>query len=186
MEAIILLLIIMTIGLIPGFISNNSFTTSFDFDNTVKSVVIAAGILILILLVKEVLILIGSIEKENNFFDEKLFPTLKSNIMLIGIILITMYAFLGIATGDIKTEDFIKAITNYKAIIAVIAGILVTQFAKYGVNFMTESPDLVSMIIIGIIIGVVVFDGVATGPLIASGIAVSMFFIIDTISKILS
>ncbi len=97
-----------------------------------------------------------------------------------------MYAFVNIANGTVTIKDVIEGLKNIHAVIAVIIGVLMTQFAKHGITFMEEEPDLLIMMVVGIIFGVIAFDGVATGPLIGSGIAVMVFAIMDSLVKFIN
>ncbi len=186
MEAILLLGIIFVLGLIPGFIHENSFTLNFTFSNTTKTLVFSAGILIVILLVEQILVKVNVIENKENFIQDKVLVGIKQYSILIGITILSMYAFVNIANGTITAKDFIKGLTNIQAVIAVAIGVLITQFAKHGLTFMDEEPDLLIMIVVGIIFGVIAFDGVATGPLIGSGIAVMIFAILDSLVKFIN
>ena len=96
-----------------------------------------------------------------------------------GIVLITIYAFVPIAKGDITINEVIKAIFTWRAWVAIISGILVTYFAKYGIEIMNTDPDIITFVLVGIIMGIIVFKGVASGPLIGSGIALMLFSIIE-------
>jgi len=49
-------------------------------------------------------------------------------------------------------------------------GILVAIFGKWGVDVLTRDPQMGVSVMVGTIIGVVVFKGIPVGPLIASGI----------------
>lgn len=111
--------------------------------------------------------------------------TIKNFSIKYGIILLTIYAFIPVAKGDITYHDLIKSILMWRAWIAVFAGILVTYFAKNGIKIMDDSPDVTTFVIVGVIIGLVAFKGVATGPLIGSGIALLMYRIIDFIIAII-
>ncbi len=186
MEAIILLGIIFILGMLPGFIQDNSFTLNFSFSSTTKTLVFSAGILIIILLIEQVLIKTNVIENNNNFIQDKLLVFIKKYSIVTGITILSMYAFVSIANGSVTMKDVIEGLKNVQAVVAVIIGVLMTQFAKHGITFMEEEPDLLIMIVVGIIFGVIAFDGVATGPLIGSGIAVMVFAIMDSLVKFIN
>lgn len=62
--------------------------------------------------------------------------------------------------------------------IAIIAGIAVAILSKYGIDQLANVPQITVMLVLGTIIGVVLFKGVAAGPVIASGMTyliVSLF-----------
>lgn len=123
-----------------------------------------------------VLVLIGFVLLKLN--NETL-TVIKNFSIKYGIILITIYAFIPIAKGDITYHDLLKAIITWRAWVAIFAGVLVTHFAKYGIEMMSTSPDVTTFVLVGIIMGILIFKGVASGPLIGSGIALMLYSIID-------
>ncbi len=186
MEAILLLSIIFILGMMPGFIQDNSFTMNFSFSNTTKTLVFSAGILIIILLIEQILIKTNVIENNDNFIQDRLLVFIKKYSIVTGITILSMYAFVSIANGTVTIKDVLEGLKNIEAVIAIVIGVLMTQFAKYGIVFMEAEPDLLMMIVVGIIFGVIAFDGVATGPLIGSGIAVMVFAIMDSLVKFIN
>ncbi len=145
-------IILLSILLILGFLSKND------------TIIIAVLILLAFVLLK---------------FNDNTLQTIKTYSIKYGIILITIYAFIPIAKGDITYHDLIKAITAWRAWVAIFAGALVTHFAKFGIDLMNTRPDIITFVLVGIIIGIIVFKGVASGPLIGSGIALMLYSIID-------
>ena len=66
-------------------------------------------------------------------------------------------------------NDLWKAFRTPAGWIAIAAGIAVAILSKYGVNQLAAVPQVTVALVLGTIIGVVVFKGVAAGPVIASG-----------------
>lgn len=87
-----------------------------------------------------------------------------------GIILLTMAILVPIATGKITWHHILDTFKSPVGIIAMIVGIGVALAGHRGVGFMLASPEIVSSLIVGTMIGVFFFDGVPVGPLIAAGI----------------
>ncbi|HHU92238.1 MAG TPA: DUF441 domain-containing protein, partial [Halanaerobiaceae bacterium] len=63
--------------------------------------------------------------------------------------------------------------------VAVIAGILATQFNGMGLRLLEEHPHLVGGIIVGSLIGIVLFRGIPVGPLMAAGIAALLLELLE-------
>lgn len=118
--------------------------------------------------------------------NDKSLNNIKKLCLDYGIILISIYAFIPIAKGDITYLELFKALTTWRAWIAIFSGILVTHFSKYGIEIMNTSPDVTTNVLVGIIIGMLVFKGVASGPLIGSGIALMLYSIINFFIKIIN
>ncbi len=87
-----------------------------------------------------------------------------------GIILLTMSILVPIATGKITWQHIIDTFKSPVGIVAMLVGIGVALAGNKGVGFMLASPEIVSSLIVGTMIGVFFFDGVPVGPLIAAGI----------------
>jgi uncharacterized membrane protein (DUF441 family) len=96
-------------------------------------------------------------------------PLIESHGLQLGIIFITIAVLIPLAKGSITFNDMGAVFKNPMGIIALAAGILVAWLAGRGVPFMTTSPEVVTPLIIGTVIGVACFHGLAVGPLIASG-----------------
>jgi uncharacterized membrane protein (DUF441 family) len=75
-----------------------------------------------------------------------------------------------LATEKINTAMIIDSFKTPRGIIAVVTGIFVAWAGSKGVSFMVASPEVISALMIGTVIGVCFFKGVAVGPLIAAGL----------------
>ena len=87
-----------------------------------------------------------------------------------GIILLTAAILVPIATGKITWQHILNTFKSPIGIVALRVGIGVAVAGNRGVDFMLTSPEIVSSLIVGTMIGVFFFDGVPVGPLIAAGI----------------
>lgn len=112
--------------------------------------------------------------------DDIIFPFLLSKGLTIGITILTIAVLVPIANGDIGIKDLYLSVKSYYAWVALAAGILVAFLGKYGVNLMASDPQVTVALVVGTILAVVLFNGVAVGPLIGAGIAYVIFQAIDT------
>lgn len=103
--------------------------------------------------------------------DDKIFPLLESKAMLWGITLITISVLVPIASGEIGFRHLLESAKSYYGWVALAAGIFVAYIAKDGLNLLSSDPHLTTSLVIGTILAVVFFHGVAVGPLIGAGIA---------------
>lgn len=99
----------------------------------------------------------------------KWLPVIQSKGINWGVTVISVAILVPIATGQITFADLFKAFKNPAGWIAIVAGIAVAILSKYGVNQLAAVPQVTVALVLGTIIGVVVFKGVAAGPVIASG-----------------
>ena len=94
----------------------------------------------------------------------------EKNGLNYGIILLTIAILLPLATGKITVAMMIDSFKSPMGILALLAGIFAAVAGGSGVQLLKTSPDIVSSLVIGTMIGVFFFKGVAVGPLIAGGI----------------
>lgn len=104
-------------------------------------------------------------------FDGKIFPFIQTKGINLGVIVITIAVLVPIATGDIGFKQLMEAIKSVNAWIALASGIFVAIIAKYGIGLLSNDPHITAALVIGTIMAVVLFKGIAVGPLIAAGIA---------------
>ena len=98
---------------------------------------------------------------------DALMQFVETNGLNYGIILLTIAILIPLATGKITVQMMIHSFTSPVGILALLAGVFAAGGS--GVSLLKDSPDIVSSLIIGTMIGVFFFKGVAVGPLIAAG-----------------
>ena len=94
----------------------------------------------------------------------------EANGLNYGIILLTIAILLTLANGKITLSMMVESFKSPLGILALLAGIFAAAAGGCGVNLLKDSPYIVTSLIIGTMIGVFFFKGVAVGPLIAGGI----------------
>ena len=103
--------------------------------------------------------------------DAKSFSFIQSKGINWGVTIITIAVLAPIASGEIGFRDLSGAFKTPFAWIALISGILVALLAKGGVKLLADDPQITTALVIGTILSVSIFKGVAVGPLIGAGIA---------------
>ena len=98
-----------------------------------------------------------------------------------GIILLTVAILVPLATGEITIQTMIESFRSPIGIIAIIAGVLAAMAGGSGVTLLREDPRVVPALIIGTMVGVFFFRGVAVGPLIAGGVT---YFVLRLVAMI--
>ena len=104
-------------------------------------------------------------------FEAKTFSFLQGKGINWGVTVITIAVLAPIASGDIGFKDLSGAFKSPYAWIALVSGILVALLAKGGVTLLAEDPHITTALVLGTILAVSLFKGVAVGPLIGAGIA---------------
>lgn len=132
------------------------------------SLLIAAAVLILLKVVN---------------LEESVFPVLKSKGITIGVTIITIAVLVPIATGEIGVKQLGEAMKSSAAWVALASGIIVALLGKVGVNLLATDPHITAALVIGTILAVALFNGVAVGPLIGAGIAYTFMKIMELFTK---
>lgn len=145
-------LIFLTLILIIGFIAKN------------QSLIIAVAVLL-------VLKVFG--------LDTKSFSFIQSKGINWGVTVITFAVLAPIASGEIGFKDLSGAFKSPYAWIAMLSGMAVALLAKNGVSLLAEDPHITTALVLGTILAVSLFKGVAVGPLIGAGIAYMAMRIFD-------
>ena len=91
-----------------------------------------------------------------------------------GIVLLLAAILVPIATGDVTIANMIDAFKSPLGVAAIVCGILAAMAGGGGVEILKDDPHIVAALIIGTIIGVCFFKGVAVGPLIAGGMTYAL------------
>lgn len=97
-------------------------------------------------------------------------PWIEANGLTVSITLLTIAVLTPMVSGKVDTSKFFANILDWKLIAAICVGALVSWLGGRGVSLMTYQPKLITGLLVGTVIGVAVFRGVAVGPLIAAGI----------------
>lgn len=98
------------------------------------------------------------------------FPVLESHGLSVGITILTIAILVPVAQGNISLAGMAASFTTPITLIAIAIGVFVSWVAGQGVPFMKESPEAVTALVLGTIVGVCFFKGLAVGPLIAGGL----------------
>ncbi|MGJ0577500.1 DUF441 domain-containing protein [Xenorhabdus bovienii] len=98
------------------------------------------------------------------------FPWVEKYGLTIGILILTVGVMAPIASGKIFAQDIFSSFLNWKSLLAIAVGIIVSWLGSRGVALMSSQPSTVAGLLVGTVLGVALFKGVPVGPLIAAGI----------------
>lgn len=113
-------------------------------------------------------------------FEAKTFSLIQGKGINWGVTVITIAVLAPIASGEIGFRDLSGAFKSPYAWIALISGMLVALLAKGGVTLLAEDPHITTALVLGTILAVSLFKGVAVGPLIGAGIAYAAMKIFES------
>jgi len=101
----------------------------------------------------------------------------------IGVMVLMMGLLAPFALGQLEASATTAIFKSYKGIIGILAGMLVAIFGARGGYLLEIEPILTTSVVIGTIFGIIIFKGYPVGPLIGSGIAYFMIYIIEILMK---
>ncbi|MBM7557047.1 DUF441 family protein [Halanaerobacter jeridensis] len=101
--------------------------------------------------------------------------TIDNYSVKIGIILIMLGVLASLAIGKQDFSILLERLREPLTLLALVMGILVTQFTREGIDLFAADPTITIVLVIGIIIGVAFFNGMPSGPLIAGGITAVIY-----------
>lgn len=114
---------------------------------------------------------------------DKVFPHLQQKGIYLGVTIITIAVLVPIVTGEIGFQQLVGAVKSTYAWIALGAGIFVAIIAANGIELLQTDPHITTALVLGTVIAVAVFNGVAVGPLIGAGIAYMAMRVFDFFSS---
>jgi uncharacterized membrane protein (DUF441 family) len=100
---------------------------------------------------------------------DRFFPTLEKRGLEVGLILLLVSVLVPFATGEVGFREIKSSFTSFTGLAAIIGGVLAAVLSGYGVTLLTVKPEVIVGMVVGTIIGVVVFRGIPVGPLAAAG-----------------
>ncbi|MDK2920184.1 MAG: hypothetical protein PWQ37_2917 [Candidatus Petromonas sp.] len=115
-----------------------------------------------------------------------LLPKLEANGLKIGLMFLTIGFLSPLAQGKYSIEDVVVSLKSPIGVSSIISGALVILFTQKGYNLLTSEPAVVIPIIFGSIVGLIIFNGVPVGPLVASGMALVIYNLYKFVLKIFS
>lgn len=88
----------------------------------------------------------------------------------IGLLFLLLSVLAPLTNGSISFVEIIKSYKSMIALFALISGILATKIVGIGLGLLDNNPELIVAMLLGSIIGIVFFNGVPVGPLLAAGL----------------
>jgi len=88
----------------------------------------------------------------------------------IGLLFLLLSVMVPLVDGSISLVEIIKSYKSIIAVFALVSGLLATKVVGMGIILLEREPELIVGMLLGSIIGIVFFNGVPTGPLLAAGL----------------
>ncbi len=100
----------------------------------------------------------------------RFFPLIQSRGLEAGLLILTIALLLPLANGQLTMKNMGSALFSPVGILAVIGGVIGAYLNSQGLDLLAVEPSIIPGILIGIMVSVFFFGGVAVGPIMAAGI----------------
>lgn len=113
-----------------------------------------------------------------------LYPILERRGVEIGLLFLTMAMLVPFALGKVNIRDVLSSFTTLPGILAIIGGAVATHLNGRGLHMLNHQSHLMFGLIIGSLVGIVVWGGIPVGPLMAAGVTYLLIELIDLVTKL--
>lgn len=100
---------------------------------------------------------------------DRLFPIIEKRGLEGGLILLLMAVLVPFATGDVGWTEIKESFTSWTGLAAITGGVMAAVLSGYGVSLLQVRPEVIVGMVVGTVLGVVLFKGIPVGPLAAAG-----------------
>lgn len=115
---------------------------------------------------------------------EMLLPALSENGVTIGLMFLTLAMLVPFAVGRVEFRQVLRTLTTWPGIAALVAGAVATHLNAHGLDILTHQSELMVAVIVGSIIGIVLWGGIPVGPLMAGGLIYMMLTMTALIQRL--
>jgi uncharacterized membrane protein (DUF441 family) len=113
-----------------------------------------------------------------------LLPILERRGIEVGLLFLTVAMLVPFAVGHVNVREVLRSLTTLPGILAVVGGAIATHVNGRGLGIITTHSELMIALIIGSILGIVVWGGIPVGPLMAAGLTYLMLEVVQAIGRI--
>lgn len=99
----------------------------------------------------------------------RFFPALERRGLDAGLILLLMAVLVPFATGEVGWTEIKRSFTSVSGLAAILGGMIAAVLSGYGVTLLQVKPEVIVGMVVGTVLGVVLFKGIPVGPLAAAG-----------------
>ncbi|WP_372629713.1 DUF441 domain-containing protein [Cohnella sp.] len=101
---------------------------------------------------------------------DRYLPAIERRGIELGLLFLTLAVLVPFASGRVQPKDIMDAFSGWIGWVALIGGAIGAFLNSRGLETLKADPQLIVGIVIGSIVGVVLFRGIPVGPLMAAGI----------------
>jgi uncharacterized membrane protein (DUF441 family) len=113
-----------------------------------------------------------------------LLPILERRGVDLGLLCLTVAMLAPFALGQVNGREVLRSLTTLPGILAVVGGALATHVNGKGLGMLTRHSELMFSLVIGSILGIVVWGGIPVGPLMAAGLTYLMLEVVQAFIRL--
>ncbi len=96
----------------------------------------------------------------------------------LGLIMLTVAVLTPFTTDRYGPGQIVRSLTSVPGVLAVVGGASMAYVSARGVELMQVQPEIIVGLMVGTIVGVLVFRGMPVGPLAASGVTAVLYHLL--------
>lgn len=112
---------------------------------------------------------------------EGYFPMLERRSLELGLLFLMISILVPLASGKVSGRELGLSILSLAGFVTLASGVLATVLNARGLELLQQSPALLLSVVLGTVIGIVVFHGMPVGPLMATAIAALVLRVLQSI-----
>ncbi|MFY9174032.1 MAG: DUF441 domain-containing protein [Peptococcia bacterium] len=98
------------------------------------------------------------------------FPLIERRGLELGLLFLMLSVLVPFANGEISFKEIRLNIFSWPGLLAILGGCLATYMNGDGLRMLQYQPEIMVGLVIGSILGIVLFKGIPVGPLMAAGL----------------
>ncbi|MCL6442705.1 MAG: DUF441 domain-containing protein [Alicyclobacillus sp.] len=110
---------------------------------------------------------------------ERYFPMLERRSLELGLLFLMISILVPLASGRVSGRDMMATIFSVAGLATVVGGVVATILNERGLTLLQSYPALLFSVVVGSIIGIVIFRGMPVGPLMATAIAALFLSVVN-------
>ncbi|MGE5558735.1 MAG: DUF441 domain-containing protein [Bacillota bacterium] len=95
---------------------------------------------------------------------------LQQNALDIGLLFLLLAVLMPFARGEYTFQQIFRSLLTVPGLLAFLSGIIAAYLCGKGVILLQIRPEVIIGMVIGTLVGVVLFKGIPVGPLAAAGV----------------
>lgn len=102
---------------------------------------------------------------------ERWLPLAERRSLEIGLLFLMIAVLTPLAKGELSAREMARTVFSVPGIMTIVGGVVATVLNDKGLHLLQDYPALLLCVVLGSVIGVVVFRGAPVGPLMAAALA---------------